>query len=168
MKAFSMPYYSPSFSASHLSTSSRTIGATSFPNNSIAFITSSCGIEPSGTCSMKRVTPTFFRRWMIFSATVFASPTYRAPSKLRAASKLERSYLPHPRSLPRAFITCCVDGKNVSAAISVVSAMKPCECVPIVSFDTSWPACFAAFLYSCTIGANCSGLPPIVWGARHC
>lgn len=55
-------YSVPLLDSSHFVTSSLTIGATSVPNSSMAFITSPCGIVPTGTCSIKRVMPTFFRR----------------------------------------------------------------------------------------------------------
>ena len=60
----------------------RTFGATSRPNNSIAFKISSCCIDPNGKCNIKRSNPNISIILINFLATVSGLPTSIAPSGL--------------------------------------------------------------------------------------
>lgn len=61
--------------ASNFAICSRTRGATSVPSSSMAFITSSCGIVPTGKCKKNREKPKCLLMWTILLATVSGSPT---------------------------------------------------------------------------------------------
>ena len=122
---------------------SRTRGATSSPNSLIAFIISSCGIEPSGRCNINLSNPNVSIISISLFATVEELPTNidpSGPTLFKYCSKV--SGLQNGLSFEIASTTCFVGWKYFLIASSSVSAMKPHECEATFKRLSSNPECF--------------------------